>query len=67
MDPQANLEEQRQLSHENLNSEHKEWEPDNMAQVWENRATRLAELVQAMDEWRKNGGADPYKVKQDGK
>ena len=52
MDPIANLIEQRDLAARLLDSNY----PHDAAV-----AIRLAELVQALDEWRRKGGADPYK------
>lgn len=60
MDPKANLEEQRQLVDSIIFCEHDEWEPEDLASVWETRAVRLAKLVRALDKWRSAGGADPY-------
>src|SRR4051812_28104654 len=56
MDPKANLEEQRRFAAELLNDDYdQENPPDFMSS-----ALRLAELVQALDEWRRGGGFDPY-------
>lgn len=51
MDPHANLEEQRELAALIL---------DNDADVGESDVLRLAELVLALDAWRRAGGFDPY-------
>lgn len=56
MDPHANLAEQITLAHEIINL------TDNNAPVPEETADRLAELVLALDEWRRKGGWDPYSV-----
>lgn len=64
MDPQANLEAQRRLVDSILNPDTHgdgDMEIADLASAWEDRATRLAEFVLAMDEWRKKGGYDPYK------
>jgi hypothetical protein len=61
MDPKANLEEQLALAASIMaavdaaDEETGEWELD------KDDATRLAELVIALDEWRRKGGFDPYK------
>ena len=59
MDPQANLEEQLKLSSRIQEKAGSESDVDDLMQI-EDLAVRLAELVQAMDEWRKSGGYDPY-------
>lgn len=54
MDPISNIEEQRAIAHRVLHRD-----------VYDERngpdAERLAELVLALDEWRRRGGFDPYK------
>jgi hypothetical protein len=50
MDPIANLLEQRALAHAAVEGNG----------ISKTEATRLAELVLALDEWRLNGGFDPY-------
>lgn len=61
MDPQANLEEQLELA-ESIQgiTANEDRDTDDLLRV-EEKAVRLAELVLAMDEWRKKGGYDPYK------
>lgn len=49
MDPKANLEEQRTLAAAILKGEDDDGD-----------AERLAELVEALDQWRRGGGYDPY-------
>lgn len=56
MDPAANLSEQREISARLLADAYAsdaDYEAD---------AQRLAELVQALDEWRRRGGFDPYQT-----
>lgn len=53
MDPNANLKEQQELAAVLLECQYEAW-----ADV-EVGALRLAELVQALDEWIKKGGALP--------
>lgn len=53
MDPNANLKEQREIVARMLDDDAES--PDGFA----NDATRLAELVQALDEWLTNGGFLP--------
>lgn len=64
MDPRANLQEQRELAAkilaivdaaDELGDHTPDQEQDLIA-----AANRLAELVQALDEWRTHGGYDPY-------
>ena len=69
MDPLANLREQRELAAGVLSSiraideQGADFdERDSLAE----RAERLAELVQALDEWRLRGGFDPYSGEPDG-
>lgn len=57
MDPIANLKEQLELAEYVLSKEC--IDVDDLLRIDES-AKELAELVQAMDEWRKNGGFDPY-------
>lgn len=54
MDPKANLEEQIKLASAMLTA------GDNGQRISETDAYRLAELVIALDEWRMDGGFDPY-------
>jgi hypothetical protein len=64
VDPVANLNEQRSLAEKIL--EREDHEPN--AEFATNQAldaARLAELVQALDEWRKDGGFDPYVSAED--
>lgn len=49
LDPDANLKEQRELAKKILDRDDGNYE-----------AAALAELVLALDEWRKAGGFDPY-------
>lgn len=51
MDPKANIEEQRALAYDLIHG----GEGDRLP-----TGERLAELVIALDEWRTNGGFDPY-------
>lgn len=65
MDPIANLQEQRELSAE-INAIFDDADPIDgsftLSQMVDlsDKAVRLAELVQALDEWRTKGGFDPY-------
>jgi hypothetical protein len=55
MDPNENIREQRELAARVLAND------DYFKQAQFNAdANRLAELVQALDEWRTRGGFDPY-------
>lgn len=56
MDPHANIAEQLSLAASIIDS----YDNDN-ERVDEHDAARLAELVIALDEWRKAGGFNPYK------
>jgi hypothetical protein len=56
MDPEANLKEQRELANELIARIDAEDANFNI----EEKAERLAELVLALDEWRRKGGYDPY-------
>jgi hypothetical protein len=56
MDPIANLEEQRRLAAEIIAS----WDGTPNQAYPIPAAQRLAELVLALDEWRRKGGFDPY-------
>lgn len=59
MDPQANLEEQLTRAREVLTlADRDESAP---RAVLEFAAVELAELVLALDEWRRRGGYDPYR------
>lgn len=51
MDPVANMLEQREIASRIL---------DNECDDFYAEAERLAELVVALDDWRKGGGFDPY-------
>ena len=53
MDPLANIERQRELAVDLIAPT---WDVDELAA----KASELAELVQALDEWRLKGGFDPY-------
>lgn len=64
MDPNANIKEQRELATAII----KEWDNCNdngtlkegQAERIAEHANRLAELVQALDEWQRRGGYSPY-------
>lgn len=58
MDPVANLREQLELSRKIIDLGDRRSAPRGVA--WEDDCLRLAELVVALDEWRKKGGFDPY-------
>lgn len=53
MDPKANLKRQREIAAEIVDCDL----PD---EAVANLGAELAELVQALDEWRLKGGYDPY-------
>jgi hypothetical protein len=55
MDPNTNIEEQRALA-EQIERFPGDGDVNELAALGE----RLAELVQALDEWRRRGGYDPY-------
>jgi hypothetical protein len=60
MDPKANLERQRQIAAEIIAlSEHRD-DPTEVHDDIRPLAIELAELVQPLDQWRRNGGFDPY-------
>lgn len=60
MDPVANLKEQLKLAEKiQARASNEDRDTDDLLKI-EEWAVRLSELVQAMDEWRKNGGFDPY-------
>lgn len=66
MDPQANIERQRELAKE-IGEYIDENTPDDgliedaeIVECVAERGVELAELVQALDEWRLKGGFDPY-------
>lgn len=59
MDPQANLQEQREIANRLLNPVEDEAGFRNTRDRIVD-AERLAELVIALDEWRTGGGFDPY-------
>lgn len=61
MDPKANIKEQRELAAKIIAA----WDAltDDDDSVIARDALRLAELVQALDEWRRKGGFDPYGAK----
>jgi hypothetical protein len=61
MDPAANLKEQRELAAKIIEDVDREgeWSREGLEETASD-AERLAELVQALDEWRRNGGFDPY-------
>lgn len=58
MDPNANLREQRELAQRITTLADRRSAPRGVD--FENDAARLAELVQALDDWRQHGGFDPY-------
>lgn len=70
MDPVANLKEQRELASQiiaetdRLNDDGgnipQEFYDDGSVDAMLDDAERLAELVVALDEWRRKGGFDPY-------
>jgi hypothetical protein len=65
MDPHANVREQRELAAKIValideGTRDDGTLVDEAAQEIAELADRLAELVQALDEWRRNGGFDPY-------
>lgn len=63
MDPKANLEEQRKLAAEILATVDNEAPIDHLGTIaLAEKGERLAELVQALDDWRKRGGFDPYQA-----
>jgi hypothetical protein len=66
MDPNANVEEQRAIAQQILDMgntlEHRETGKPTISK-WA-LADRLAELVLALDEWRRKGGFDPYAPEQ---
>jgi hypothetical protein len=64
MDPIANIAGQRKVAAEIIRLVN-HGDDDEVVTEIETLATRLAELVQALDEWRRKGGFDPYKVAKD--
>jgi hypothetical protein len=64
MDPKANIREQLELARKIQyiwdNPEDYGGISDDQLMALANRASELAELVIALDEWRKKGGFDPY-------
>lgn len=58
MDPEANLKELLELSEEVLNGDLDDFDQSEVYAVAE-KATRMAELVQALDGWIKKGGFLP--------
>lgn len=60
MDPEANIKEQRELARSII--EKRDRVISAGMDVAPDDAERLAELVQALDEWRLAGGFDPYTV-----
>lgn len=56
MDPKANLKEQRELSQKIMH----DWLAEDGNGIDQDEAFRLASLMLALDQWRKNGGHDPY-------
>lgn len=59
MDPKANLEEQLRLAAQII-AQLDDSPDDSVSTFVEDKALRLAELVQALDGWRRKGGFDPY-------
>lgn len=59
MDPVANLQEQRELAASILDDVDR-LERLDIGHLDTGDVARLAELVQALDEWRTTGGFDPY-------
>lgn len=57
MDPKANIDEQRELTARLLRARDGD---EGCRDTAVDDAVRLAELVEALDNWRKVGGADPY-------
>ena len=57
MDPMANVTEQLEIANEILDGPG----DDPNAPTYSDEVVRLAELVLALDEWRRKGGFDPYK------
>lgn len=61
MDPKANLERQRELAQTIVDApEVPDAELSEEAERIIAAADELAGLVQALDQWRRNGGFDPY-------
>ncbi len=63
MDPLANLAAQRRLAERIQHLSDREDYPERLGEVAA-EAENLAELVLALDEWRKKGGFDPYLYQQ---
>lgn len=61
MDPNANIKEQRETAAAMIAlADKEEFGGEDGMTEFTRLAERLAELVQALDEWRTNGGFDPY-------
>lgn len=63
MDPIANIKRQRELARDiigRVDSVEAASDPDHNNELIARDANELAELVIALDEWRTNGGFDPY-------
>jgi hypothetical protein len=63
MDPISNLREQLELSRDIIalvNGTHERGMTEEERAKNESRGERLAWAVLALDEWRRNGGSDPY-------
>ena len=58
MDPDANLEEQLELAQELMEMNSDDMDTDALQEI-EGKASRLAELVLALDEWIERGGFLP--------
>jgi hypothetical protein len=65
VDPIANLQDQRELAREILRPKDHLVKEDYLAHSL-GCAERIADLFQALDEWRRKGGFDPYSVGPDG-
>jgi hypothetical protein len=60
MDPDENIREQLELADEIESiADNEDRDTDDLLTL-ERKAVRLAELVKALDAWRKTGGFDPY-------
>jgi hypothetical protein len=61
LDPQANIERQRELAEQILELIEANADPSTkLPETVEDLAAELVGLVQALDEWRRGGGFDPY-------
>lgn len=66
MDPNANIREQLELAREvqDVCESQDAVDANKMPDLMD--VARLAELVLALDEWRRNGGFDPYRSPEEG-